>query len=316
MLWLEMTRTEEHGGPGWGFGDRVWCPSRKRNGAKWSHWETVLQVKKGDVIVHLKGKTHKQQFLGFSIAAEDAKETNERPSKPGEWGFAKSFYYAALNDYVPFSKPINLNEVLAAEDKRLRDYFRRKAESERLFLVEQDGRLQCFNGGYFSEMTEELAAIIFGPDFSGAPQQSKSPAISAATGQQLALIKVRLGQRDFSANVRANYDDRCCFPNCGIEDPVFLVGAHIARWADNPELRGQTSNGLCFCLIHDKAFELGLFTLTKDGRIWVNGEMAKSFNWAASNLLPYANHKIKQGVIRPSVAALQLHWQRLRCIPA
>lgn len=158
MLWLEMTRTEEHGGPGWALGERVWCPARKKNGAKWAHWETVLRVKRGDVIIHLQGKTGKQVFIGYSVAANDGRETKDRPPAPGEWGYAERFYYVPLTDYVAFQSPIKLSELLSQKEGVLRKYFKQKNKEERLFLVEQGGRIQCFNGGYFSEVTDDLVS--------------------------------------------------------------------------------------------------------------------------------------------------------------
>jgi predicted restriction endonuclease len=77
-------------------------------------------------------------------------------------------------------------------------------------------------------------------------------------------VFTRIGQKKFADTIKGLYQNRCCFPGCGVADPRFLVASHIARWSDNEALRGHTGNGLCFCLMHDRAFELGLFTL--DGR--------------------------------------------------
>lgn len=73
------------------------------------------------------------------------------------------------------------------------------------------------------------------------------------TGERIRELRVREGQQRFSDNVRGNYSGRCCFPHCPIVEQHFLIGAHIARWSDVPHLRGKVSNGLCFCLMHDKA---------------------------------------------------------------
>ena len=57
MAWLEMTRTPELRPKGWGLGDCLTSPQRKGNGSRWGFWETMLDIKKGDVIFHLKGKS-------------------------------------------------------------------------------------------------------------------------------------------------------------------------------------------------------------------------------------------------------------------
>ncbi len=46
-------------------------------------------------------------------------------------------------------------------------------------------------------------------------------------------IKARVGHARFAKNVKDNYNNRCCFPECGISDRDFLIASHIARWADN-----------------------------------------------------------------------------------
>lgn len=320
MMWLEMTRTEEHGGPGWGLGECLWSPTHKNPKGKWGYWETLRQVRRDDVVLHLVGKTHRQAFTGYSIAAEDGQETKRRPPKAEEWGYADSFYRVRLRNYEPFVNAIKLDEIFAVQEIKLREYFRRnkarsKTDKERLFFVEQANRLQCLNGAYLSLVSDELANIILGSDFSMTGEERRPDAISVATGEQIRQIRSRLGQGDFSESVCNNYSCACCFPGCDVKEKGFLVGAHIARWADAPELRGETANGLCLCLMHDRAFESGLFTLTSDGRIWVNDGKARNSKWATENLVPYQYQPIKQGRIAPAVEALRKHWKRVRCIP-
>ena len=50
----------------------------------------------------------------------------------------------------------------------------------------------------------------------------------------------------------------------------FLLAPHIARWSDNEQFRGHMGTGFCFCLIHDKAFEVGLYTIHKLFAVFVN----------------------------------------------
>ena len=59
---------------------------------RWSFWETLLDVKVGDPILHLRGKGNSAAFVGFSVAAADGFATEDRPPAPGEWGYADTFY--------------------------------------------------------------------------------------------------------------------------------------------------------------------------------------------------------------------------------
>ncbi len=321
-MWLEMSRDEEHGGTGWGFTECLWSPTHKDPKGKWSHWETVREVRRGNVVLHLRGKGRKAHFVGFSTATSDGYETYARPPILKEWAYAKSFYRVDLSDFVRFEDPINLYAVFAQQDAPLREYFatnssRARTARERLFFVIQSNRVQCLNGAYLSDFSTALGNIIFGSAFWSLQEPGdKYTAVSAKTGQQVRQMKVRVGQDEFSENVRSNYSYRCCFPSCEIAEGSLLIGAHIARWAENEDTRGLTANGLCLCLFHDKAFELGMYTLTADQRIWINPSWIAKSSWAKSALAPYHGKPICKGVIAPSQDALKEHWSRIGFSPS
>jgi putative restriction endonuclease len=315
-MWLEMSRDEEHGGSGWGFAECLWSPSHKDPTGKWSFWRSLLDVKKDDTVLHLRGKGRKAAFVGYSIADSDGYETRDRPSKPGQWGYAKSFLRVPLTSYIPFFDPIPLSQVFKERDRELRHFFaenrtKPKSSKELIFFVVQENRLQCLNGAYLSKLNSELASIILGPSFGGTRSEYLAGTVSARTDEQVAQLKIRLGQHLFSSNVRSNYGHRCCFPECQVGEDELLVGAHIARWSDAIDLRGQTANGLCLCLFHDRAFELGFFTLTISGRVSVNPDRIRSSPWAKQYVLPYHGRTIAVGPIMPAMEALKQHWSRI-----
>lgn len=146
MLGLEMSRGETHGGGSWGFGQSLWSPSRKTDDTRWAFWEILLDVEAGDPVLHLRGKVNNAAFLGFSTAAADGFETEDRPPTPGEWGYASTFYRVPLQEFTPFNSPVPLREVFTKQDAELRTYFlnnRAAVEKERLFFVIQSGRLNA-----------------------------------------------------------------------------------------------------------------------------------------------------------------------------
>jgi putative restriction endonuclease len=320
MLWLEMSRVESHGGGTWGFTKSLWSPSHedRTRKTKWAFWETLLDVKAGNIVLHLRGIGQTAAFTGFSTAETDGYETTERPPFPSIWNYASTFYRVILSDYNAFPEPINLRAIFSQQDDALREYFNRNAKKSRtqklkLFYVIQSGRIQCLNGAYLSEVDDELAGILLGSDYTRGTSISRPPAISVETGQYIRELKVRTGQGKFSDQVRDNYGSRCCFPNCSIAENRFLVGSHIARWSDVPELRGKVSNGLCFCLMHDKAFESGCFTVDRRLQIAVNRDKTGVMNsaWCKENLLLYNGIGIRRGKEDPSEDALHHHWARI-----
>jgi len=64
-MWLEMSRDEEHGGAGWRFTKCLWSTSRTESLKTWAFWDTLLRVKKGDLVFHLRGRTHRAAFVGY-----------------------------------------------------------------------------------------------------------------------------------------------------------------------------------------------------------------------------------------------------------
>jgi len=258
MLWLEMSRDPVHGGGDWEFGQCLWSPSHKKGNAAgaWPFWDNLRRVREADVVLHLRGKDAKVAFVGTSTADGDGFETHERPPMPGQWTFARSFKRVDLKDFTPFLDSIPLRPLFAERSSEFRSYFQRnsnrvKPNKRSLFYVVQAGKLQCLNGAYLSEVDDELASMILGPDFELDAKTPRPTHISVITGEQIRQVAARVGQQSFSTAVKANYGNRCCFPGCALDDARFLVGAHIARSSDAPRMRGDVSNGLCFCLVHD-----------------------------------------------------------------
>lgn len=320
MLWLEMSRDPAHGGGTWSFTRCLWSPARKQGtGDRWAFWETLLAVQAEDPVLHLRGIGRDAALVGFSTAETDGFETSDIPPEPGQWHYARRFYRVFLKDYTPFPKPIPLLGLFSQLESALREYFYRNrakpaSQKRRLFYVVQAGRLQCLNGAYLSEVDDELAGILLGPDYaSEEPPAFRPPLVHVETGERIRELRTRVGQRNFSYSVRSNYNHRCCFPGCSVAENEFLVAAHVARWADAPELRGSVSNGVCFCLMHDKAFEEGFFTITRDLRIAVNrhNTAGMSSAWCAEHVQPYDSHPIRRGAVSISEEALRYHWERI-----
>ena len=200
MLWLELTKDPRHGGLGWEFGKCLWSPTLKKNGGQWPYWSSLVSVKEGDCVIHLKKETHDWYFAGYGIALADGFTTSERPPEPRENGFAIEFNRVDLKDYQPFPNPIPLKSVFQEKDQQLREYFqtnkaKRKNIRKNLFYdeIEIYDRLQCHNGAYLTEVDEQLASILFGVDFSGRINDGKLPIIDAKTGEILRTLKTLTG---------------------------------------------------------------------------------------------------------------------------
>lgn len=83
-----------------------------------------------------------------------------------------------------------------------------------------------------------------------------------ATDFQQAIVRQRRGQSRIHELTLRNYQGMCAV--CDVRDPALLIASHVVGWADAPEHRGNLSNVVCLCRIHDPLFEYGYWSLGND----------------------------------------------------
>jgi putative restriction endonuclease len=318
MIYLEMSRDETHGGGLWAFSNCIWAPTKKTSGGAWPFWSKILAVQAGDTILHLRGIPPSASFVGYSTAGTAGYETLDRPPEPGAWNYSNAFYRADLDDFTPFLASVNLTDVFSNRRQELDDYFdsnrKRGSAKQHIFYVRQSGRLQCLNGAYLSTIDDELFRALFGAiSTTASPETGLST--SVLTSQQLAIVRSRIGQSNFARELKRLYGHRCCFPSCSVSDRRFLVASHIARWSDNESLRGHFGNGLCFCLMHDKAFEIGLFTLNEKFEIHISSAMSVENSAFIAELKAAEGKQIRLSDVTPLAEALAEHRRRVELLP-
>ena len=101
------------------------------------------------------------------------------------------------------------------------------------------------------------------------------------------FVKLRVNQAFFRKTVLASYNYRCCITEIAIPD--LLVAGHIIPWATDEKNRMNPANGICLNALHDKAFDIGLITITPDYIIHLSEEIIKCFKKDISDkfFLPY-----------------------------
>ncbi len=278
-----------------------------------------MQIKEGDVVIHLRGITPKANFVGYAIATKDGFETSTRPPNPGKWDYCSSFYRADLTGYTPFHNAINLVNLFESRGVELNAYLdtnkKRGTSKRNVFFVRQSGGLQCLNGAYLSDVDDDLLLALLGGGEEITGPESKRAVVSVETGVQIASVRSRVGQARFSSEIKNLYGHSCCFPGCSISDDRFLIGSHIARWSDNEKLRGKMGNGLCLCLIHDKAFETGMFTLDQYYCVFANPKEMKPDSEISMELKANHGKQIRLSAVKPLEDALLDHWIRVGVEP-
>ncbi len=83
--------------------------------------------------------------------------------------------------------------------------------------------------------------------------------------------KTRRKQTIFRNSILSSYKHTCCIS--GLSYPKLLVASHIKPWSLDKENRLNPRNGLCLSVLYDKAFDLGLLTITPSFRINISPEL-------------------------------------------
>lgn len=81
------------------------------------------------------------------------------------------------------------------------------------------------------------------------------------------ITKVRVNQHFFRSIVLAGYQSRCAV--CELPFTPLLVAAHIVPWSVDKTLRMNPRNGICLCVLHERAFDRGLIIFSADYKIAV-----------------------------------------------
>ena len=87
---------------------------------------------------------------------------------------------------------------------------------------------------------------------------------------RLATTKVRAGQEFFRSAVLSAYKSQCCIT--GLSIPTLLVASHIVPWRVDQQNRANPRNGQLLSALHDKAFDAGLLTISREMTVQVSGE--------------------------------------------
>lgn len=108
-----------------------------------------------------------------------------------------------------------------------------------------------------------------------------------------AVVRVRINQNFFREMILASYRSRCSV--CSLPETNLLVASHIIPWAVNISIRINPKNGICMCVLHDKAFDKGLVTINDDYKLLISTKIKRLFNEPSvqRGFLPYQDIEIK-----------------------
>lgn len=100
------------------------------------------------------------------------------------------------------------------------------------------------------------------------------------------LTTTRVGQNFFRRAVLSAYQYRCCIT--GLTVPKLLVASHIIPWRIDEANRLNPKNGLCLSMLHDKAFDVGIISISENMTVMVSRKQVfKVDQFFDSSLLAY-----------------------------
>ena len=126
-----------------------------------------------------------------------------------------------------------------------------------------------------SEISDEDELIVLPESFLGEEKQVQT--------------RARVGQNLFRKSVLSSYNFRCCISELSVQK--LLVASHIIPWKDDQNNRLNPRNGLCLSMIHDKAFDLGMITITDDLKVLVSQKYHSESDEFFQNSLGYFDGK-------------------------
>lgn len=123
--------------------------------------------------------------------------------------------------------------------------------------------------------------------------------------------KARVGQDFFRRAVLSAYDSECCITGLGVEE--LLVASHIKPWRVDAKNRLNPRNGLCLAVLHDRAFDVGIITVTSDMTVRVSRRYARDAGeFFTSSLLEFDGRPIRRpGKFQPNPDFLEYHRKHI-----
>lgn len=91
-----------------------------------------------------------------------------------------------------------------------------------------------------------------------------------------AVVKIRINQSFFREMILASYRSRCAV--CSLPETNLLVAGHIIPWSYNIPLRMNPRNGICMCVLHDRAFDKGLIAISDDYKLLISTSIKRLSN--------------------------------------
>jgi len=120
----------------------------------------------------------------------------------------------------------------------------------------------------------------------------------------VSMTKKRIYQDKLRVIVLDNYRNQCAL--CDIDKQDLLICSHIIPWSADKKARLDPANAICFCVLHDRLFDKGYFSLDSNYNIIYSNK--------ADNLVKKLLAKLKffhPKISPPSKEYLNFHYNQM-----
>ena len=243
-------------------GKYLWSPQKNKKGSEVWHWNTMLEVRPGDIVFN----NFKSKIPSYCIAKSKAYES----VKPNEFAHDdwNEIGWKVDVEYFDLNQPLVIKEHLDS----LMDLFPKKHSP---YSISAKKANQIYLASLSDELGRALCEIAnisfeeFEPE-AGIPGLNK---FKFTNTEKEYLLKQRVTQGKFRNELITRYQGKCAIT--GLDVQPLLVASHIKPWsvALNSE-RNDIDNGLLLTAHLDKLFDKFLISFDVAGKIIISNQLS------------------------------------------
>jgi len=244
----------------------LWAPYTNKAGNKVFHWETMAELKEGDIVFSY----YKSKIISFNTVKKKAYHSSRPkeftdPSKPWKnTGRRVDVIYNLLDE------PIVVKNLANKLEPFLPDIY-----------SPYNIRKRGGNEGYLYEIRLEVAEIFFQEiknktdynlDETIAVSEERNIEDDSTGGDKKSQTKVRVGHTKFVKRVKDKWRNKCCIT--GIKEQGLLTASHIKPWrhSDKKE-KVDPNNGLLLSPSYNAAFDKNYISFSDSGKLLFSNKM-------------------------------------------
>lgn len=250
--WVSQNQTFRHERAG-GY---LWAPTVNKGGTTPFHWQTMRDVRAGDIVFSFVGQT----IRAVSVAAGAAYPSN-RPPEFTDQDLWKQDGFQIDVSYEDVTPALAVPPI--AQDLRV-------LLPSKYSPLTRDG---TGSQGYLFALPDRAGRFIFdalGGSTTRHPNYGMDLAIHAIERAPLPetekqrIIQSRIGQGRFRSDLLEIWDGRCAVTGTSLNQ--LLRASHIKPWASSNNMeRTDPKNGLLLAANYDAAFDSGLIGFDGEG---------------------------------------------------